>query len=285
MKIPLIYNPNARSSKLVRINKWINKHREELEVTASESPEHMYKLVASYAAKGAKVVAVAGGDGTLGMAAKALLGTETALAIVPSGTVNVFARELGIFDVKFTRAWEAIKNGVVKEVDLFKANGTLFLQMAGLGIDARAIELTSNDQKRKIGPLAYVLGGLKAFMERQPQVTVRINEGEKYQGIAVIFGNGKKYGGSFNIFSHASHCDGKIDIVIFKDKWDLLFGSVKALLRGGFRNNKKITYIQADGCQIEKAENIPFETDGDLAGHTLLTITLLQEKLKVMVLP
>ncbi len=287
-KIPLFYNPNARSSKLKRINNWINLHRDSLDILESKSPEHMFELVKNAACQEKPVVAVAGGDGTLSMAAKALLGSQTALAVIPSGTVNVFARELDIFNPSFSKSWRAIEQGNVREVDIFLANGTPFVQMCGIGLDSRAIEFTTAEMKRKWAWLAYVLGGLKALRGRQPRLTITTEQGERYEGFTAIFGNGAKYGGPMNVFGHADNGDGLLDMILFTGgPAALLKDCSLAALRGGFDDEMQgdFEYIRLTGCSIESDIPASYELDGDLGDYSPLTISKSPFTLKVVALP
>ncbi|HBI13131.1 MAG TPA: hypothetical protein DDX86_05740, partial [Akkermansia sp.] len=89
MKIPLFFNNTARSARAGRFRRWLDQHRDFFNVIEPESREDMLNHLVSQANSGAPAVAVAGGDGTLGIAARALCNTETALAPFPAGTMNV----------------------------------------------------------------------------------------------------------------------------------------------------------------------------------------------------
>ena len=132
MKIPLFFNNTARSARAGRFRRWLDRHRDFFDVIEPESREDMLNHLVSQANSGAPAVAVAGGDGTLGIAARALCNTETVLAPFPAGTMNVFSREIGIRP-DFDHALHILNTGRFKNVDLFAFNGQVFLQMAGIG--------------------------------------------------------------------------------------------------------------------------------------------------------
>ena len=126
-------------------------------------------------------IVAAGGDGTVNEVLNGLGDApdgfaRARLGVLPLGTVNVFARELEI-PLRIERAWEILQRGRETRIDLprveFSANGVrqkrYFVQLAGAGLDARAIELVDWSHKKKAGPLAYVIAGLKALRERQPK--------------------------------------------------------------------------------------------------------------------
>ena len=145
MKILLVVNPSA-SSVTARTRIVIQKalsadHR--LEVVATSRRGHATRLAQSAANDGMDAVVVLGGDGTLNEAANGLVGTETALAAVPGGSTNVFARTLGLPDdpVEATGALlDAIEAGSVRRVGLGCVNDRYFLFHAGVGFDAAVVE-------------------------------------------------------------------------------------------------------------------------------------------------
>ncbi len=171
MKIPLFFNNTARSARAGRFRRWLDRHRDFFDVIEPESREDMLNHLVSQANSGAPAVAVAGGDGTLGIAARALCNTETVLAPFPAGTMNVFSREIGIRP-DFDHALHILNTGRSKNVDLFAFNGQVFLQMAGIGADARAVELTTWEMKKKWKALAYVIAGARVCTEKQPHLTL-----------------------------------------------------------------------------------------------------------------
>jgi len=143
------------------------------------------------------------------------------LGILPLGTVNVFALELGI-PTALEAAWAVAREGRETRLDLGRAELTdargpqrrYFAQMAGAGLDARAIERVSLPLKRKVGPLAYVWAGLQALCEHQPLIEAR-GDGHTVTGQLVLVGNGRLYGGRFEVFPDADLRDGRLDVCVF----------------------------------------------------------------------
>ena len=128
----------------------------------------------------------AGGDGTVN---EVLNGIGDApdgfararLGVLPLGTVNVFAREIGL-PLRIERAWETLQRrtrdcALICRAWNFPSTGArrrqYFVQLAGAGLDARAIELVDWPLKKKVGPLAYVIAGVKALRERLPKITAQ----------------------------------------------------------------------------------------------------------------
>ena len=218
---------------------------------------------------------MAGGDGTLGIAARALCNTETVLAPFPAGTMNVFSREIGIRP-DFDHALHILNTGRSKNVDLFAFNGQVFLQMAGIGADARAVELTTWEMKKKWKALAYVIAGARVCTEKQPHLTLTTDEGRVLEGRSIIFGNGRKYGGPLNFFAEADNSDGLLDAVVFRHSITSIIGEfLMAAVQGGFhsRRSGSFEYIRMTGGTVTSAEQASCELDGDYAGNAPVRIT------------
>ena len=267
MKIPLFFNNTARSARAGRFRRWLDRHRDFFDVIEPESREDMLNHLVSQANSGAPAVAVAGGDGTLGIAARALCNTETVLAPFPAGTMNVFSREIGIRP-DFDHALHILNTGRSKNVDLFAFNGQVFLQMAGIGADARAVELTTWEMKKKWKALVCT--------EKQPHLTLTTDEGRVLEGRSIIFGNGRKYGGPLNFFAEADNSDGLLDAVVFRHSITSIIGEfLMAAVQGGFhsRRSGSFEYIRMTGGTVTSAEQASCELDGDYAGNAPVRIT------------
>lgn len=275
MRIPLFFNNTARSARADRFRRWLDAHRDLFDVIEPESRTDMLRHLASQAAAGAPVAAVAGGDGTLGVAAEALCNTGTALALFPAGTMNVFSREIGIRQ-DFDHALHILNKGRAREVDLFAFNGRPFLQMAGIGADARAVELTTWEMKKKWKAFAYVIAGARVCTERQPRLTLATDDGRVLEGRSILFGNGRRYGGPLNFFAEADNEDGLLDAVVFNHSIPSIIGEcLMAAVHGGFhsRRHGRFEYIQMTGGTVTTSGHAACELDGDYAGNAPVRIT------------
>ena len=106
--------------------------------------------------QGFTTIVAAGGDGTINEVVNGIGSAPVALGILPMGTVNVLAMELGIpFDL--VSAWKVIRAGKIRLIDEASANGHLFVQMAGIGLDAQIVERNNRQIKKVLGPLSYLL--------------------------------------------------------------------------------------------------------------------------------
>src|SRR5690606_31781390 len=121
-RYPLIFNPKAKSQKGERTLRFLMEHAHRFALYATNHGDEARELAARFAAEGEPVVVAAGGDGTLNAVVKGLAGTATALGVIPAGTMNVFARELGIPFDNLPKSFDVIERGHVREIDLFEAN-------------------------------------------------------------------------------------------------------------------------------------------------------------------
>ena len=289
--IPLLINPRAGSLFRSGLDTWLEQHQADFHQINTTSAEDLTEKARELAQRGASVVAVAGGDGTLMCASQGLIGTNTALGILPCGTMNVFARELGIGSRRFDIALRAMQGSLRQEVDIFAINGKPFLQVAGVGPDARVIELISPQLKKHMGAAAHVITGLKVATENPPIITLTLPDGTTYQGTQIIMGNGKRYGGEAHLFANASYDDGRLDAAIIdQESLGILFEVLGLIVsQGADKHNisEFTTLCRLKECRITAEGNVAYHLDGDYAGSINpgeeLHIEKLPEKLKVCI--
>jgi YegS/Rv2252/BmrU family lipid kinase len=226
------------------------------------------ELAARFAAQGEPVVIAAGGDGTVNEVVNGLSGSASVLGVLPAGTMNVFARELGIPCGSLEQAFAVIERGFVREVDLFAANGTPFLQMAGVGFDATVIEETSWQSKKLLGPLAYLLTAVRVLGRNPPRLEVVCADGRRAAGVAVIVGNGALYAGPFRFFRHANNRDSQLEVLVYqKGGWRLALDTLRGLARGGIDQLESVTYFQSGDFTVRADHEVPMEVDGEWIGR------------------
>lgn len=268
-RYPLIFNPKARSQKGQRALRFLMDHATRFALHATTSAGEARELAAMFAREGAPVVIAAGGDGTLNGVVQGLAGSGTALGVLPAGTMNVFARELGIPFDNLPRAFEVIEAGLIQEIDLFEANGIPFVQMAGVGFDAMVIEETTWESKKMLGPLAYLLSAVKVLGEKPPRMEIICGDGTREEGVAVLAGNGSLYGGQFKLFHKADNRDSMLDVLVFKEAgYKLVLDSLRGLAMGGVEAaGATVTYLQTHSLRVIADREVPVQVDGELAGR------------------
>lgn len=267
-RYPLIFNPRARSQKGERMLRFLMSHASRFAMYATHHAGEARELASRFAAEGEPVVIAAGGDGTLNEVVSGLAGSKTVLGVLPAGTMNVFAREMGIPFDSLERAFLVIERGFIREVDLFEANGAPFVQMAGVGFDAQVIEETTWESKKMLGPLAYLLAAVKVLGEKPPKIVVTCPDGRREEGVAVLAGNGSLYGGQFKFFRNANNHDSKLDVLVYKEAgYRLVLDSLRGLATGGIDLMASTAYFQTEEFTVKADREVPVEVDGELVGR------------------
>lgn len=265
--------------------RFLMSHAQWFALYASKSAEDATQLAVDFAKNGAPVVLVAGGDGTINAVVQGLVGSSTSMGVLPAGTMNVFARELGMPLVSLKKALKVIEEGFTKEVDVFEANGHPFVQMAGIGFDAQVIEETTWETKKIFGPLAYLASAVKVLGDKPPKIKVTSEDGQVEEGVCAIAGNGALYGGQVKLFRKANHSDEMLDVLLFTEfDYKLVRDSVLGIAKGAIDiDNASIKYMQSKSFQIECDREVPMEVDGEYIGRvTNVSLLPVQRKLRVI---
>ena len=295
MRTCVIFNPTARGNKAKRFRRHLDELGAHCTLKLTATAGDARRLAAEAIGEGFEVVVAAGGDGTLnevlnGMGDAPEGFDRARLGILPLGTVNVFAREL-LIPTKLERAWEIIGRGRETRIDLpcvdYRHNGTpqrrYFAQLAGAGLDARAIELVKWQVKKLVGPLAYVLAGLHAILGPPATITTT-SAGQSATGGLVLVGNGRLYGGQFTLFPRANLRDGLLDVCVLpRVNWLTLARCGPQLLLRGTLPASVTHLFQAESLTLAGAASTPLEVDGELIGQLPATFSLQRSRLRVIV--
>lgn len=294
VRICVIFNPTARGDKARRFRKQLDAIGAHATFKQTTCAGDARRLGTEAASEGFEIIVAAGGDGTVNEVLNGLGDApdgiaRTRLGVLPLGTVNVLARELGL-PLSTKPAWEAILRNRELRVDLPWAEWTsaagkhrrYFAQLAGAGLDAHAIELVSWPLKKKIGPLAYILAGLKALGEHAPRITV--SDGQfSATGELVLLGNGRFYGGHYQLFPQADMSDGLLDATVFpKAGWGTLLRTGPLLLTCKRLPRSVSRTLRAPVFTLTSDGPVPFELDGELVGHLPVTFGLLPGALRLV---
>jgi diacylglycerol kinase family enzyme len=214
---------------------------------------------------GAELVFACGGDGTVTAVVTALAGTDVALAVLPSGTGNLLAANLGLGDDPATGVQVALDGGR-RRIDVGTVDDRCFVVMAGMGFDAQMLEGTSETAKKAVGWLAYVAGALKHLRDRPMRVRIRLDDGAPMprRPRSVIVGNVGRLQGGIRLLAEAEPDDGKFDVAVLSPNnlghWVSL--GVGVLLRRPRR--PLMETFTAERVQIVSNRRQPRQLDGDL---------------------
>jgi YegS/Rv2252/BmrU family lipid kinase len=279
--ILVIFNPAARSEKARATWETIEKFpRCTFQPTTAIGDAR--RLAVEAVAQGFSTVVAAGGDGTINEVVNGLAGSGVALGILPVGTMNVFANELGL-PANLEKCWKIILAGQTRTIDLARANKQYFVQLAGVGLDAQIVEATSWESKKSLGPLSYVISAAHVAARKPPKLVVEA-EGAKREGSFVLVGNGRHYGGPLKFFNRARYDDGKLDLLIFKNQGYLdIARYLGTILMGTHAEQPDVEYIQTDRATVRSEEDVPVECDGEVVMKLPVTFRISSKKLKVLV--
>jgi diacylglycerol kinase (ATP) len=225
--------------------------------------------------RGADVVMACGGDGTIRSVAQALAGTGVALALLPTGTGNLLARTLGS-PMELLPAVQTALTGDDRKVDVgwVRVDGAederAFLVMAGTGFDATIMEATPEALEVRVGPLAYVISGLRAVRGRRTRVTLTLDDGPplRRRTRTVLVGNSGTLLGGLVLMPTASVDDGLLDVVSIAPKG--LAGWVAVLVRVLTRRrhgHQRVEHWQARSIVIAADAPQASQIDGDPIGE------------------
>lgn len=236
-------------------------------------------------AQGADIVIAAGGDGTVRCVAEVLAGSDTPMGLLPLGTGNLLARNLGMDVTDYDGAMAGALIGTERKIDVVRARRSdpdkdqLFLVMAGLGYDATIMADTNEDLKDKVGWLAYVDAGIRNLPGKPVKATVVIDgKPVVHRGVrSVMVGNCGKVQGGLEIFPDAKVDDGLLDIAVLAPHHGKLgwLSVVAGMIGKGRGKDTAVEYFQGKTVEITLEHKDDYQLDGDHEGeskHVLMTM-------------
>ena len=294
VRVCVIFNPTAKGNKARHFRRHLDIFGAECALKQTVAAGGARPLAAEAIAEGFDVVVAAGGDGTLNEVLNGIGDMpggfdRIRLGVLPLGTVNVFAKELGM-PARLGAGWQVLRRGREIRIDLpsvtyATTGGTArhyFAQMAGAGLDARAIELVDWELKKKIGPLAYIWAGVRALRNALPQIHADTGA-ESAAGELVLIGNGRFYGGRYRVFPRADWGDGQLEVRVFpRANWSALARCAGMFVAGAGLPDTVAASMKAEKVILTSASPTPLEVDGELVGHLPATFTIERQKLRVI---
>ena len=226
--------------------------------------------------QGADVVFACGGDGTVMECVRALAGTDAALAVLPAGTGNLLAANLGLPDDAAAGVTLATQMGR-RQLDVGVVEDRCFVVMAGMGFDADMVASTSESRKARFGVAAYVWTALQRLRDRPMRVTVRLDDDPplRRRVRTVIVGNVGRLQGGVRLLAAAEPDDGQMDVAIIAPRSLLHW---LRLAWGVLRRHDHIPgmeVLRARRVEIISDRDQPRELDGDaIAPGRTLTVTV-----------
>ncbi len=265
----IIVNPAVRNlpkpQKLREAEAYLREEGWQVHIQETQGPGDAISLAGHAAASGLRLLFVCGGDGTLNEAANGLAGSDTALAVIPAGTVNIWAREAG-FRKEPLHAVRQAARGEHRRIDLGRAGSRRFLLMAGYGLDAAVAAGASPWIKRRIGAAAYAVSALRrAVSYRGQQIVLRLDgKEERAEILMLLAGNTRNYAGLVQITPEAVADDGLLDLCVYTGRGtaDILGHALRTILKR-HRKSKNVLYRRVKRIELEWRQPLLVQLDGD----------------------
>jgi len=294
MRACVIFNPAARGEKARQFARFLSTIGPAADLRPTTGPGSARFLAREAADAGHDLVIAAGGDGTVfevlnGLADSRNGFDHTALSVLPFGTANVFAHELGI-PTQPDRAWTAIQGGSLRRIDCgiaeFQDNQgatqtARFVIVAGAGLDARAVQLVDWNLKRHTGKLAYVSAACRAFLRHPDLARCQIN-GVEFSGRAILVGNGHLYAGDLAVFPDGDLASGHLHVRGVKAiTADILIRCLGAYLTGRWSLDRHLAGASVLELKIASDTPVPLQLDGEFVGWLPATLRIQPAALQV----
>lgn len=287
-RVTFILNPisgteDKRSIGLL-VERYLHTSTYDWEIIHTEYAGHATDIAKEKASNGVDIVAAIGGDGTVNEVARALVHTDTTLAIIPCGSGNGLARHLKIpLDTK--DALSVFNHGVVDTIDYGTANGLPFFCTCGIGFDAFVSLKFAEANKR--GMLTYVEKALHEGLRYKPRLYEVCVDGvcADIEAYLITCGNASQYGNNAYITPLASVKDGFMDVTALEQMNLIEIPQVAFLLfNGNINKHSKVKTFKCKELKIKCVEETDIHFDGDPMGKvTELKIKAIEKGLHVLV--
>jgi YegS/Rv2252/BmrU family lipid kinase len=265
----------------------------DVELFATPGPNRAGELALRAAETGCDLVLAAGGDGTINEAINGLAGSAVTFGVLPSGTANVLANEIGLAP-RPDRAARQLLEAIPVRISLgaLEREGyerRYFLLMAGIGLDARIVYELDLDLKSRVGKLAYWHGGFRQFGRGLPRFAVTVN-GQEYDASFALVTRVRNYGGDFEIARKIKLTDPDFEVVISqKHEWSHFLRFVAAVMLNRLDRTEGVAITRASTISVAppKGENpdarVHIQTDGEVTGVLPATIVTVPDALTLLV--
>ena len=259
-----------------------------IDLKLTQRPGDATEIAARAARNGTSDVIVAGGDGTINEAIQGLAGTNARLAIIPRGTGNVLARELGL-PLDDEQAMKIVAQGKSRQIYLGLAIDETtnerrhFVLMAGIGLDASVVGRVQPKLKKRIGKAAFWVSGLSHLADWNPRPFILEINGHKYTSTFAAIGKAARYGGDLAITPGARLDQPEFEICIIDTRSRLRYLHLlsQAMRHGMPRNTSEVQFVNAETVKAHGDAHV--QIDGELLGHLPMRFEIAPHSLNIIV--
>jgi YegS/Rv2252/BmrU family lipid kinase len=282
----VIYNPVAGPkifSKIDRIHALLSERGIPFEIVETSGPGEAVLLARESAYAGAETVIVVGGDGTINETANGLAGSRTRLAVIPHGTGNAFAQEVGL-PKTVEGCLNLLDEGKTIEILLARAEERYFVLLASAGFDAEVLERMSSRQKNFLGIGAYVLAGMWHLLRSQPTLWAEFPGRERMETQAVIVCRGRKYGGGVTMAPAGTLEGDTLQVVALRKtgRWAIFRFAINVLL-GKHASSTAVEIRETQSVLVRSRIPSAAQVDGDYLGPLPVRFEMTDVKLRIVV--
>ncbi len=285
-KLLIIYNPTAGQRNKRFYNKVLfhfNKNNLKYDIERTKFKGDAYKYAQNYNSKKYKHLIVAGGDGTINEVINGLKAENVIIGIIPLGTANVFAAEIGLKNTSFEIAQNII-NGYNKKVFIGRINEKRFVQMVGIGFDAHIVNKVNLKLKKTLGKFAYVYQTLVHLIKFKNNSYTIIIRDKSYKASSIVISNGHFYGGRYFCSPAASPFNKKLYVCLFLGNGRSSYIKYSlALILGIIPKLKDIKIIEANDVYITQNKKEPVQGDGEIITNLPAKVSIAKFKLNFIV--
>ncbi len=289
-KILFVINPksgvSSKRSVPVLIEKYLDRERFDYTIAPTQYMAHACELTKDAVAKGFDAVIAVGGDGTVNEVARVLVGTDTALGVLPCGSGNGFSRHLGV-PMNIKKAIEFINSSEPTPIDYGKINGIPFFCTCGMGFDATVSKSFAEGSHR--GYIGYITNTIRQYFSYKPDIYEIESDTDtiKRHAFVLACGNASQYGNDYYITPHASVKDGLLSMTVLKPFSILAIPRILVqVISGRLGNNKHVETFSSKSIKIRRSTPGAVHFDGEPADMgTEITIVAVADGLKVLAAP
>lgn len=292
--VTVVVNPVAGRGKAAKLIPGVRKALDRAGIShrllLSSGPDDPERMARDAAAHGADVVAALGGDGLVGMIVNGLMGTPTALAVIPGGNGNDFARGLGLDRRHPVLSVDLLRSPRFRSIDTVEVTTDearrFYVSVAGAGFDSAVNETANRMKSRLTGTARYVAAVVATLREFKP-AGFRIDVGDgpvSIEAMMVAVGNGQSYGGGMRVCPGADLGDGSVEVCIVgaMGKLEFLWNFPK-VFRGTHATHPKVTMLRGTTVEIRSDHDAQVYADGEKVGSLPAEFRVLPGALKVVV--
>ena len=287
----IINNPVAKraSKRKVQIAfRYLKSRGYDVEVISTERKGHAEYIAKEAIKKVPSLIIAAGGDGTFNEVINGIAGSEVPMAILPLGTTNVLAKEIGVpenmkgaIDFALSKTPRNIFLGKITIVKKTLPITRYFILMAGIGYDGETVFGLNERLKKISGKGSYIYSGIKTLIKFNPVELIFDIDRKIYYGYSAIIGKAAKYGGHFKIAHDAKLTDPVFYACIFKGKRRIdIVRYFLGILTGKHLRFRDVEYLQTKNIEIKGSSHI--QLDGDYFGMTPAVIEVAPDMVKLI---